>query len=54
MPFISSRRRGPLLIALVGLALGFAFGWQAREFVAVDGCLDAGGAWAAGLCRDAR
>ncbi|MBY0563577.1 MAG: hypothetical protein K2P58_05245 [Hyphomonadaceae bacterium] len=48
------KRKGrPLvwLAAIVFLAVGVVAGWYARDFFAVNACLDAGGAWTApGVC----
>jgi hypothetical protein len=33
------------LIAAAALLIGIAAGWKASEWLAVDSCLDAGGAW---------
>lgn len=47
------RKSRPLLWASVAAALaaGAAAGWFARDFFAVNACLDAGGAWTApGVC----
>ena len=33
------------LLLLAALGAGAWLGWEAREFVLVDRCLDAGGAW---------
>jgi len=43
-----AKRSGrPLLwvVALAGLAAGLLAGWFARDFMAVNACLDAGGGW---------
>jgi hypothetical protein len=47
----------PLLWAACAIALvaGAAAGWFARDFMAVDMCLDAGGVWrSGGYCLGAR
>ena len=46
----------PILIAaFLGLSAGILVGWFARDFFAVDACLDAGGAWKApGYCVGVR
>lgn len=37
--------------AIAALALGALLGWYARDFFAVNACLDAGGSWAnPGVC----
>lgn len=42
------------LAAVLALSLGLLAGWYARDFFAVNACLDAGGAWAApGVCMGA-
>lgn len=39
------------LVALAALAAGAIAGWYARDFFAVNACLDAAGAWTApGVC----
>lgn len=45
---------GRWLAAALALALGVLLGWFARDFFAVNACLDASGAWAApGVCLGA-
>lgn len=39
------RRIWLALLLTATLCLGLWGGWQAREFIAIDRCLDAGGAW---------
>jgi len=48
------KNRWVVLIALIALAAGLAIGWAGREFLVVDSCLDAGGAWRGGHCVGAR
>lgn len=44
-------RAGLWAAALAGLAAGALAGWYARDFLAVNACLEAAGAWAApGVC----
>lgn len=39
------------LVGAVALFAGAVLGWYARDFFAVNACLDAGGAWTApGVC----
>ena len=38
-------KRRTLLVVLVTLLVGMSAGWAGRSFVAVDRCLDRGGAW---------
>ena len=41
----------PTLVAAVALAVGLVLGWYARDFFAVNACLDAGGSWTnPGVC----
>jgi hypothetical protein len=41
-------------VGAAALFLGAVAGWYARDFFAVNACLDAGGAWAApGVCQGA-
>jgi hypothetical protein len=43
------------LVGLLALIAGLVTGWSARDFFAVDDCLDAGGAWTnPGVCIGAR
>ena len=43
-----------LLAAVLSLSAGALAGWHARDFLAVDACLDAGGAWKGrGYCAGA-
>jgi hypothetical protein len=52
-PKIKVPRGRPLLwlVGVTALALGLVLGWYARDFFAVNACLDAGGAWAQpGVC----
>jgi hypothetical protein len=43
------------LVGLLALIAGLVTGWSARDFFAVDACLDAGGAWTnPGVCIGAR
>ena len=46
----------PILIAaLLGVLAGMLAGWFARDFFAVEACLDAGGLWKApGYCVGVR
>jgi len=39
------------LIGVVALVAGLVAGWYARDFLAVNACLDAGGSWTnPGVC----
>lgn len=39
------------IVALAALASGLVMGWYARDFLAVNACLDAGGSWTnPGVC----
>ena len=48
------KRQGRPMLWIVGLAalgLGILAGWYMRDFMAVNACLDAGGAWTSpGVC----
>lgn len=54
-PRKSARKSGvsPMfwIIGLAAIAAGLVVGWYARDFFAVNACLDAGGSWAnPGVC----
>jgi hypothetical protein len=39
------------IVGLAALGLGLLAGWYMRDFMAVNACLDAGGAWTSpGVC----
>jgi len=46
------KRKYLLLLLIASLSLGFWGGWEFRDFMAIDGCLDHGGSWSdGGYCR---
>jgi len=50
---VPKRQGHPMLwmVGLVALGLGVLAGWYMRDFMAVNACLDAAGAWTApGVC----
>lgn len=52
-PKVRVPRGRPLLwlVGIVALVVGVIVGWYARDFFAVNACLDAGGAWTQpGVC----